>query len=294
MNSSEFNRGLGLTALGSFWWGVIGVIYFEYISYIGYVEVVLHRVIWTSLFLIITTSYFSKWDIFFKIIGNTKNLITLFFSGLLIFTNWAVWIYAVSSNQIINASFGYFIMPILSVFLGYLFFKEKLNSKRIISIGLVLISIFFLLLFNFQSIPWVGLIVALSWGFYNLLRKLINVDTDVGLLIESLFILPFAVVAFYIITINGFSDFGISNLSLSLLLLLAGPMTVIPLFLYVRGVELCGLGPSGMIFYITPTFQFILGYFHYNEPFSVIKLASFTLIWIAVIIYLKDLNEDYQ
>ena len=100
--------------------------------------------------------------------------------------------------------------------------------------------------------------------------------------------------AFYIITINGFSDFGISNLSLSLLLLLAGPMTVIPLFLYVRGVELCGLGPSGMIFYITPTFQFILGYFHYNEPFSVIKLASFTLIWIAVIIYLKDLNEDYQ
>jgi len=294
MNSSEFNRGLGLTALGSFWWGVIGVIYFEYISYIGYVEVVLHRVIWTSLFLIITTSYFSKWDIFFKIIGNTKNLITLFFSGLLIFTNWAVWIYAVSSNQIINASFGYFIMPILSVFLGYLFFKEKLTSKRIISIGLVLISIFFLLLFNFQSIPWVGLIVALSWGFYNLLRKLINVDTDVGLLIESLFILPFAVVAFYIITINGFSDFGISNLSLSLLLLLAGPMTVIPLFLYVRGVELCGLGPSGMIFYITPTFQFILGYFHYNEPFSVIKLASFTLIWIAVIIYLKDLNEDYQ
>jgi len=294
MNRSEFNRGLGLTALGSFWWGVIGVIYFEYISYIGYVEVVLHRVIWTSLFLIITTSYFSKWDIFFKIIGNTKNLITLFFSGLLIFTNWAVWIYAVSSNQIINASFGYFIMPILSVFLGYLFFKEKLTSKRIISIGLVLISIFFLLLFNFQSIPWVGLIVALSWGFYNLLRKLINVDTDVGLLIESLFILPFAVVAFYIITINGFSDFGISNLSLSLLLLLAGPMTVIPLFLYVRGVELCGLGPSGMIFYITPTFQFILGYFHYNEPFSVIKLASFTLIWIAVIIYLKDLNEDYQ
>ena len=294
MNSSEFNRGLGLTALGSFWWGVIGVIYFEYISYIGYVEVVLHRVIWTSLFLIITTSYFSKWDIFFKIIGNTKNLITLFFSGLLIFTNWAVWIYAVSSNQIINASFGYFIMPILSVFLGYLFFKEKLTSKRIISIGLVLISIFFLLLFNFQSIPWVGLIVALSWGFYNLLRKLINVDTDVGLLIESLFILPFAVVAFYIITINGFSDFGISNLSLSLLLLLAGPMTVIPLFLYVRGVELCGLGPSGMIFYITPTFQFILGYFHYNEPFSLIKLASFTLIWIAVFIYLKDINEDYQ
>ena len=293
MNNSAFNKGLGLAALGSFWWGVIGVIYFAYISYIGFIEVVLHRAIWTSLFLILTTFYFSKWDIFYKTISNTKNLITLFFSGLLIFTNWAVWIYAVSSNQIIDASFGYFIMPILSVFLGYIFFNEKLNTRRIISIGLVLISILFLLLFNLQSIPWVGLVVAFSWGFYNLLRKKINVDTDIGLLIESLFILPFALVAFYIITINGFNDFGISNPSLSLLLLLAGPMTVIPLFLYVRGVELCGLGPSGMIFYITPTFQFILGYFYYNEAFSIIKLASFTLIWIAVFIYLRDLHKDY-
>ena len=292
MNSADFNRGLGLTALGSFWWGVFGVIYFEYVSYIGHIEVVLHRTIWTSVFLVLTTFYFSKWSIFFEIISNAKNLITLFFSGLLIFTNWAVWIYAVSSDQIINASFGYFIMPILSVFLGYIFFKEKLNTKRIISIVLVLISICFLLLFNFQSIPWVGLIVALSWGFYNLLRKKINVDTDIGLLIESLFILPFAVVAFYIITINGFNDFGISNPSLSLLLLLAGPMTVIPLFLYVRGVELCGLGPTGMIFYITPTFQFILGYFYYNETFSIMKLVSFIIIWAAVIIYLKDLQEN--
>ena len=281
-----------VTALGSLWWGVLGVIYFEFVSFIGHIEVVLHRTIWTSLFLVLTTFYFTKWTIFLEIIRNTKNLITLFFSGLLIFINWAVWIYAVSSDQIINASFGYFIMPILSVFLGYIFFKEKLNIKRVISITLVLISIFFLLLFNFQSLPWVGLIVALSWGFYNLLRKKINVDTDIGLLIESLFILPFAIVAFYIISINGFNDFSISNPSLSLLLLLAGPMTVIPLFLYVRGVELCGLGPTGMIFYITPTFQFILGYFYYNELFSINKLVSFIIIWIAVIIYLKDLQEN--
>ena len=292
MNSTDFNKGLMLTALGSLWWGDLGVIYFEFVSYIGHIEVVLHRTIWTSLFLILTTFYFTKWTIFFEIIRNTKNLITLFFSGLLIFINWAVWIYAVSSDQIINASFGYFIMPILSVFLGYIFFKEKLNIKRVISITLVLISIFFLLLFNFQSLPWVGLVVALSWGFYTLLRKKINVDTDIGLLIESLFILPFAIVAFYIISINGFNDFSISNPSLSLLLLLAGPMTVIPLFLYVRGVELCGLGPTGMIFYITPTFQFILGYFFYNELFSINKLVSFIIIWIAVIIYLKDLQEN--
>ncbi|MDC0448899.1 EamA family transporter RarD [Candidatus Pelagibacter sp.] len=293
MKNNEFNKGILLTAFGSFWWGVIGVIYFKYISFAGHIEVVVHRTVWTSIVLILSTFYFSKWGKFLTIIGNYKFLITLFFSGLLIFINWAVWIYAVSNDQIIDASFGYFIMPILSVFLGNIFFKEKLNKNRKISICLVIISIFFLLFFSLKSIPWVGLIVALSWGFYNLLRKKINVDTDLGLLIESLFILPFSLFVFYLISKEGLNDFSFSNPPLMLLLMLAGPMTVIPLFLYVRGVELCGLGPTGMIFYITPTFQFLLGFFYYDEVFSPTKLASFILIWIAVIIYLKDLyNND--
>ena len=211
---------------------------------------------------------------------------------MLIFINWATWIYALGTNRIIDASFGYFIMPILSVFLGYVFFKEKITKKRSLSILLVLISILFLLIVSFNSIPWVGIIVALSWGFYNLLRKKVNVDTDIGLLIESLFILPFALFSFYMIFQNHLNDFSLSNPSLMLLLMLAGPMTVIPLFLYVRGVELCGLGPTGMIFYITPTFQFILGFFYYNEDFSLEKSLSFILIWIAVIIYLNDLYEN--
>ena len=292
MKNNDFNKGITLTALGSFWWGVFGVIYFKYISFAGHIEVVIHRSVWTSLTLIISTFYFSKWNIFFNIIKNSKNLITLFFSGLLIFTNWAVWIYAISNNQIIDASFGYFIMPILSVFLGYIFYDEKINKKRCISIFLVLISLLYLLIVSFNSIPWVGIIVAISWGFYNLLRKKVNVDTDVGLLIESLFILPFALFSFYLIYQNNLNDFSINDPPLMFILMLAGPMTVIPLFLYVRGVELCGLGPTGMIFYITPTFQFLLGFFYYNEAFSFEKSLSFILIWIAVIIYLKDLYEN--
>ena len=289
--NQNFNKGLLLTSLGSFWWGFIGVIYFKYLDFIGYVEVVVHRCIWTAVSLILTTFIFSKWKIFFSIISTIKNLIGLFFSGLLIFINWSVWIYAVATDKIIDASFGYFIMPILSVFLGYIFFKEKLNKKRIFSISLVIISIIILLFFSIKSLPWVGLIVGISWGFYNLIRKKINVDTDIGLLIESLFILPFALFAFYLIYKNGYNDFSSSNLSLSFFILLAGPMTVIPLFLYVRGVELSGLGPAGMIFYITPTLQFLLGYFYYNEDFSIVKFVSFIFIWIAVIIYLKDLYE---
>ena len=289
--NQQFNKGLLLTSLGSFWWGFIGVIYFKYLEFIGFIEIVIHRCVWTAITLIFTTFLFSKWKLFFIIISNKKILTGLFFSGFLIFLNWSVWIYAVATDRIIDASFGYFIMPILSVFLGYVFFKEKLNQKRIFSICLVILSIIILLFFSIKSLPWVGIIVGISWAFYNLIRKKINVDTDVGLLVESLFILPFALIAFYYVYQKGFNDFSIDNPGLSLFILLAGPMTVIPLFLYVRGVELSGLGPTGMIFYITPTLQFLLGYFYYEESFSIIKLVSFILIWIAVLIYLKDLYE---
>ena len=289
--NKEFNKGLLLAGFGSFWWGFFGVLYFKYITFIGYIELVVHRCLWTTLTLILTTFFFSKWDIFFKIIKSKQNLVYLFMSGFLIFMNWGVWIYAIATNRIIDASFGYFIMPILSVLLGYIFFKEKLNNKRIFSITLVILSILYLIFVSLKSLPWVGILVALSWGFYNLVRKKVNVDTDIGLLIESLFILPIAIVAFYLIAVNGYNDFSLSNPPMMLIILLAGPMTVIPLFLYVRGVELCGLGPTGMIFYITPTFQFLLGFFYYDEVFSFNKLVSFILIWIAVIIYLRDLYE---
>ena len=121
--NQNFNKGLLLTSVGSFWWGFLGVIYFEYVSFIGHIELVVHRCLWTTIMLILTTSFFSKWKKFIDIISNKKILIYLFISGLLIFINWAIWIYAVSTERIIDASFGYFIMPIISVLLGHLFFK---------------------------------------------------------------------------------------------------------------------------------------------------------------------------
>ena len=291
MNNKNFNKGILLTALGSFWWGFFGVIYFKYISFVGHVEVVIHRSIWTTVTLLLTPIFFSKWKILLNLVNNKKKLLVLCFSGILIFSNWAVWIYAVTTDRVIDASFGYFIMPIISIFLGYFFLNEKISKKGKLSIFIVIFSILYLLIIDFKSIPWIGLLVAILWSFYNLIRKKIKVDTDVGLLIESLFIFPFVMFAFYVITKNGFNDFDISNPLLMFILMLAGPMTVIPLFLYVRGVELCGLGPTGMIFYITPTLQFLLGYYLFDELLNTEKLLSFFLIWIAVFIYLKDLYE---
>ena len=290
--NNNFNKGIFLTATGSFWWGLIGVIYFKYISFAGHIEVVIHRSLWTTVMLIITSVLLSKINKIKKIIKNKQTIFTLFFSGILIFTNWAVWIYAVSTDRVIDASFGYFIMPIISIFLGFFFFKETLSSKGKLSVIIVIFSILLLFFLDLKSIPWVGLIVAFSWSFYNLLRKKVSVETDIGLLIESLFILPVILISFFFIIQNNVNDFDISNPKLMFVFMLAGPMTVIPLYLYVRGVELCGLGPTGMIFYITPTLQFLLGYFLYNEPLNVEKLISFIFIWIAVFIYLKDLYEN--
>ena len=288
----SFNKGIIYSSLGSFWWGVLGTYYFQYISFIGTFEVVVHRCIWTTLILFVTTFLFGKWSIFKKILSDKKTALILFITSILIFGNWSIWIYAVATNKIIDASFGYFIFPILSVFFGFIFFKEKLNKKRIISIILIVIASLYLL-FNLDSLPWVGFAVAFLWSIYNLLRKKIDVDTDIGLFIESLFILPIALVIFYLIFKNNLNDFSLANPSLLGLIFLAGPMTVIPLFLYIKGVQLSGLGPSGMIFFITPTGQFLLGFFYYNESFSTEKLISFIIIWIAVFIYLKDLYENH-
>ena len=290
MKISNFTKGLISTSTGSFFWGFLGTIYFQYISFIGFWEVVVHRSLWTLVILLITTTLLKKWKIFTNILFDIKKVTILFFTGLLILGNWTLWIYAVSTDKIIDSSFGYFIFPILSVFLGFLFLKEKLNRNRIISISLVIISSSYLLL-NATSIPWAGFGMAFFWSSYNLLRKKIHVDTDIGLLIESLFILPIILITLYFIIITNNNDFDLSNINLALLIVLAGPMTLIPLFLYVKGVELSGLGPSGMIFFITPSAQFLLGFFYFNEPFSNQKFISFIIIWIAVFIYLKDIYE---
>ena len=130
MKISNFTKGLISVSTGSFFWGFLGTVYFQYISFIGVYEVVVHRSIWTLFILIITTTFFKKWKILKKIITDKKKLFILFISALLILSNWTLWIYAVSNNKIIDASFGYFIFPILSVFLGFLFLKLVLQSDH--------------------------------------------------------------------------------------------------------------------------------------------------------------------
>ena len=246
MNKNTF-RGILFSGIGSLWWGVIGVLYFKSVSFVDPIELIVHRTVWTAFLLLFTISIYSKWNDVFLILKNIKKALILFFCGMLIVTNWFTWIYAVVTNRLVDASFGYYIFPIISVFFGIIFLKESHNKKKLLSISLVIISVIYLL-FNFESVPWVGLIVAATWSAYNLIRKKLKVSVDIGLFIESVFMTPFAIIIFYLLTKDGNNFFSPSDLKISFWLFLSGAMTLVPLFLFLKGVELSGLGPSGMIF----------------------------------------------
>ncbi len=275
----------------SLWWGVIGVFYFKFVSFATPLELTIHRTIWTALLLVITTNYYSKWTEFNRVIKNPQNLILLLITGLLISINWFTWLYAVSTNNLLDGSLGYYIFPILSVFFGIIFLNEPYNRNKIISVILVIISLCYLL-YHLKSIPWIGITVALTFSLYGLIRKKINVSSDIGLLIETLLMTPLALLLFYYLFENNLNIFSISEPNLSFYLFWAGFMTLIPLFLYTKGFDLIGIGPASMIFFLTPTAQFFLGILYYREPLVLNKFISFILIWIAVIIYLNELRKE--
>ena len=275
----------------SLWWGVIGVFYFNFVSFASPLELVFHRTLWTALLLVISTTFYCKWTEFNSLVRKPKNLVIFFITGLLVSVNWLTWLYAISVNNLLDASLGYYIFPIISVFLGIVFLKEKYNKNKIISVILVLVALLYLLL-QVNKIPWIGVTVALTFSLYGLIRKKIKSSSDIGLLIETLLISPIAIVLFIFLIKNNLNIFSTNEPVLSFYLFWAGLITLVPLFWYTKGFELIGIGPASMIFFLTPTAQFLLGLYYYNEPLNIDKLISFVLIWIAVIIYLNELRKE--
>ena len=284
-------KGSLFTVGASLWWGVIGVLYFSFVSFASALELTIHRTIWTSLLLVITTSYFSKWNEFNIIIKKRINIFIFLITGILISVNWFTWLYAVKTNNLLDSALGYYIFPILSVFLGIVFLKEKYNKNKIVSILLVAAALIYLLI-RLGEVPWIGLTVAISFSLYGLIRKKIKVSTDIGLLIETLLISPMAVCFFFFLVKNNTNIFSLNEPLLSFYLFWAGFMTLIPLFWYTKGFELIGIGPASMIFFLIPTAHLFLGLYYFKEPLVLDELISFIFIWIAVIIYLNELRKE--
>ena len=187
--------GIFYAAFASLWWGVVGTIFFKFVSFASFIELTVHRTIWTAVLLFLTTSIYKKWPEFLKIIKKRKINFFFFISGLLVSINWGTWLYAVSVNRLLDSSLGYYIYPIISVFLGKIFLNEKLNKNQFIAVILVIISLFYFLL-KLGELPWIGLTVAITFSLYGLIRKKIKVSSDIGLFIETLLISPIAIILF--------------------------------------------------------------------------------------------------
>jgi len=284
-------KGSIFTIGASLWWGVIGVFYFKFVSFASPLELTIHRTIWTALLLIITTNYYSKWEEFNKLVRKPKNVFILLITGLLISINWFTWLYAVKTNNLLDSALGYYIFPIISVFFGIIFLKEKYNINKIISVFLVVIALIYFLL-KLGEIPWIGLTVAITFSLYGLIKKKIKVTSDIGLLIETLLLSPIAICIFLYLVKNETNIFTYNKPVLSFYLFWAGLMTLVPLFWYTKGFSLIGIGPASMIFFLTPTAQFFLGVYYFNEPLILDQLIVFIFIWTAVIIYLNELRKE--
>ena len=224
-------KGISFTVGASIWWGVIGVIYFKFVSFASPMELTIHRTIWTALLLLITTSYYSKWREFKNVIKKKINILILLITGLLVSLNWFTWLYAVKTNNLLDSALGYYIFPILSVFLGIIFLNEKYNRNKIISVFLVILALLYFLI-KLGQIPWIGITVALTFSLYGLIRKKVKVSSDIGLLIETLILTPIALLLFVFLVQNNLNVFSLDEPVLSFYLFWAGLMTLIPLFWY--------------------------------------------------------------
>ena len=290
MNKSKLS-GVFYASFASLWWGVIGTIFFKFVSFASFIELTVHRTIWTAVLLVLSTSLLRKWPEFIRIIKKRKNQFLLFLSGLLVSINWGTWLYAVSVNRLLDSSLGYYIYPIISVFLGRIFLKEKLNKNQFIAVTLVVISLIYFLL-KLGELPWIGLTVAITFSIYGLIRKKIKVSSDIGLLIETLLISPIAIVLFVYLVNMKMNIFSTAEPILSFYLFWSGFMTLVPLFLYTLGFKIIGIGPASMILFLTPTSQFLLGITYFGEILTLEKFLGFLIIWVAVSIYLNELRKE--
>lgn len=268
-------------------WGAIAPIYFKQVISVDPVEVLIHRIIWSFVFLIPLLFITRQFDIFTLLIRDKKKLMYLTFSTFFISINWLVFIWAVTNDKIIETALGYYINPLVNVLFGYLFFSERMSRNQYIAIFIAFLAVLYQLI-SLGSLPLVSLTLGFTFALYGMIRKKVKVGSIVGLFVETLILLPFALIYLYYIISNGSISFLNSTNYISLMLSLGGLMTIIPLLLFNGAATRMKLTTLGFFQYIGPTCAFFLAVFIYDEEFNFDKLITFSLIWIALVIFSLD------
>lgn len=277
------NRGVAYATLAYVAWGLFPL-YFRELANVGAFEIVLHRIVWSLVFLASILAVKRHWHWLGSVWRKPAVLAIFTASALLLATNWTVYVWAVTNGRVIDASLGYFINPLVNVALGYFVLHERPSAWQWVAVALAALGVAWLAALG-PSVPWVGLAIAISFGLYGLMRKTAPLGALEGLTLETLLLAPpaVAVIAWWSWQGSG----GAMQLDAATLAWLVGvgPLTAVPLLLFAGGARRIPLATLGLLQYVSPSIQLLLGLWVFHEPLSGARLAGFSLIWLALAVF---------
>jgi chloramphenicol-sensitive protein RarD len=277
------NKGT-LAALGAYFlWGLFPI-YWKFLDYVPAAEILAHRMLWSFVFMLLLMAIGREWRWLKTAVSQPRTLLLFVLSATLLGINWLTYIWGVNNGYIVDTSLGYFINPLVNVLLGVLFLRERPRNGQWLAIGVATIGVVYLAV-SYGVVLWISLTLAFSFAFYGLLRKTSSLNSWEGLTLETaVFFLPaFGYLLF--LEVGETAAFGHISTSTTLLLMGTGIATSVPLLLFAYGARLVTLTTLGILQYIAPTMQFLIGVLIYNEPFTNQRIIGFTIIWIALAIY---------
>ncbi len=277
------NRGIAYAALAYVAWGLFPL-YFRHLSGVGAFEIVLHRVVWSLVFLVALLVWLRRWNWLAPLRHRPTVLAASSVSALLLSANWLVYVWAVMNGRVLDASLGYFINPLVNVLLGTFVLHERPRAGQWAAVALAASGVLWLAVLGPQ-VPWVGLVIALSFGLYGLMRKTAALGAIEGLTLETLLLAPLAVAVLAWWTWHGSGGLAEHDAPTLAWLIGVGPLTAVPLLLFAAGARRLPLATLGLLQYVSPSLQLLLGVWLFNEPLAGTRLVGFVLIWLALALY---------
>ncbi|MXP59914.1 EamA family transporter RarD [Pantoea sp. Taur] len=286
MDTQQTRQGIGYALGAYFIWGIAPA-YFKLVKEVPPTEIMTHRVIWSALFMLVLITLSRSWQQVRTVLAQPKKVLLLAVTAVTIGGNWLLFIWAVNNQHMLEASLGYFINPLINVVFGMLFLRERFRRLQWLAVLLATLGVL-VQLWQFGSLPIIGLGLALSFAVYGLLRKKIQVDAQSGMLIETAWLFPLAAIYLF-----GFADSATSHLSanpmsLNFKLIAAGIVTTIPLMLFAAACARLRLSTVGFFQYLGPTLMFLLAVLFYGESLTPDKMVTFGFIWLALAVFIVD------
>lgn len=286
---SSHTTGLILGVTGYLLWGLFPL-YFMLLDIVPPIEVVAHRIIWSLVFVVIIVLLGRQWRVFVRAFSR-RTVTMLGTAAVFLAINWLVYVYAVSTDQVLQASLGYFVNPLVSVALGVVILKEKLRTAQWAAVGIAIVAVMVLTV-AYGELPWIALTLGFSFGIYGLLKKYANLPSIHSLGIETAVLFPIALGIFAIAFTRGDNSFAADGPGITALLILLGPVTAVPLLAFGGAAIRIPLSTLGLLQYITPIGQFLLGIFVFHELMSTGRWIGFILVWTALVVFSVDMYRQ--